>query len=187
MTAILLLLSLPVLAGRPLIVPALNLAICWKLSSLTQSAGNLLSLDFAGILRDYTPEFICCNMLALNSGTTVKNNYDFLSKLENSNSNFAKYLSGLIEGDGTIHVPKTERSNKGILNYPSIQIVFHLKDLPLALIIQKELGHGSISKKKGLNAYIYTINNYEGVILVVSLLNGNMKTNKIYSLYKLID
>jgi len=182
-TAILLLLSLPVLAGA--IVPAINLAICWKLSSLTQSAGNLLSLDLTGILRDYTPEFICCNMLSV--GNFSKNNSYFLSKLVNSNSHFSKYLSGLIEGDGTIHVPKTERSHKGILNYPSIQIVFHLKDLPLALIIQKELGHGSISKKKGLNAYIYTINNSEGVLLVVSLLNGNMKTNKIYSLYKLID
>lgn len=53
---------------------------------------------------------------------------------------------------GTIHVPKTERSDKGNLNYPSIQIVFHLKDLPLALLIQKEIGHGSIHRKKGVNA-----------------------------------
>jgi len=46
-TAILLLLSLPVLAGKLKIVPALNLAICWKhfLNSYilfeSQSAGNL--------------------------------------------------------------------------------------------------------------------------------------------------
>jgi hypothetical protein len=50
---------------------------------------------------------------------------------------FSFYLTGLIEGDGTIVVPKTERSIKGRLNYPSVQIVFHFKDLPLALIIQK--------------------------------------------------
>ena len=30
----------------------------------------------------------------------------------------------------------------------SIQIVFHLKDLPLALLIQKVLGEGSIARKK---------------------------------------
>jgi len=62
-----------------------------------------------------------------------------------------------------------------------------LKDLPLALLIQKELGHGSISRKKGLNAYIYTVNNFEGVMLLISLLNGKMKTNKILALHSLID
>ncbi|TVY50279.1 putative intron-encoded endonuclease aI4, partial [Lachnellula cervina] len=94
-----------------------------------------------------------------------------LPKTAKYNTHFAQYLTGLIEGDGTIHVPKTERSIKGTLNYPSIQIVFHLKDLPLALLIQKELGHGSLSKKKGANAYIYTVNNLDGLILLVSLLN----------------
>ena len=54
----------------------------------------------------------------------------------------------MIEGDGSIIVPKTERSIKGRINYSSIQIVFHLKDLPLALMIQKEIKNGSISKKK---------------------------------------
>ena len=72
---------------------------------------------------------------------------------------FFSYLTGLIEGDGSIIVPKTERSNKGKLNYPSIQIAFDSRDLPLALIIQKELGFGSISKTKGVNAYRLTINN----------------------------
>jgi heme/copper-type cytochrome/quinol oxidase subunit 1 len=54
-TAWLLLISLPVLAGR-LIVPALNLAVCWKLLK-GQSAGNLIN-GLLKILRDYTPEFI---------------------------------------------------------------------------------------------------------------------------------
>jgi len=104
-----------------------------------------------------------------------------------NNLPFAAYLTGLIEGDGTIVVPKTLRSPKGKLNYPAIQIVFHLKDLPLALLIQKELGFGSLSKKKGINAYILTINNYEGLILTINLINGNMRTPKINSLYNLID
>ena len=69
----------------------------------------------------------------------------------------------------------------------SIQIVFHLKDLPLALLIQKELGVGSLSRKKGVNAYILTINSYEGILLIISLINGKMRTPKIYSLNALID
>ena len=104
-----------------------------------------------------------------------------------NNLPFSTYLAGLIEGDGTIIVPKTERSAKGVLNYASVQIVFHLKDLPLALIIQKVLGEGSLAKKKGVNAYILTISSYKGLVLIVSLLNGNMRTPKIESLYKLID
>lgn len=102
-------------------------------------------------------------------------------------NNFAYYLTGLIEGDGSIIVPDLVRSAKGKLNYPSIQIVFHLKDLPLAMLIQKELGHGSLSKKKGVNAYILTINNIIGLLLIVKLINGKMRTPKIASLNKLIN
>ncbi|PBP16590.1 hypothetical protein BUE80_DR012696, partial [Diplocarpon rosae] len=97
------------------------------------------------------------------------------------------YLTGLIEGDGTIITPKTLRNSQGKLNYPTIQIAFHLKDLPLALLIQKELGLGSLSRKKGVDAYILTINSYKGILLVISLINGNMRTPKIYSLNALID
>lgn len=179
-TAVLLLLSLPVLAG--MCVPALNLAICWKelwMFIITLSAGNLLSLNSLRILRDYTPKFVCLYLNKRLYSNSLKNN-DF-------NSNFASYLAGLIEGDGTIIVPKTERSPKGKLNYPSIQIVFDLRDLPLALILQSKINHGSLSKKKGVNAYILTINNFEGLILIANLINGYMRTPKIIALYKLID
>jgi len=179
-TAVLLLLALPVLAGRLNIVPALNLAICWKHFLIenivleSQSAGNLNCLNNLGILREYTPEIICCNSILLSNNTS-------------NNNNFINYLTGLIEGDGTIIVPKFERSSKGKLNYPSIQIVFHLKDLPLALLIQKILGYGSLIRKKGKNAYILYINDKKGILNLTSLLNGNMRTPKIYSLFKLID
>ncbi len=184
-TAVLLLLALPVLAGI-LIVPALNSAICWKLFYLineTQSAGNLFDLNLIGILRDYTPELICCNILPL----TQENKNNKLNYKDLSDLKISSYLAGLIEGDGTIIVPKTDRSAKGKINYPSIQIVFHLKDLPLALMIQKELKLGSISRKKGVNAYILTINSIEGLLLLTSIINGNMRTPKIYALLNLID
>lgn len=62
-------------------------------------------------------------------------------------------MAGLIEGDGSIIVPKKERSDKGKLYSPSVQIVFDARDLPLAVMIQKELGFGTLSKTKGSNAY----------------------------------
>lgn len=103
------------------------------------------------------------------------------------NDNFFFYLSGLIEGAGTILVPKSERSNKGKLYYPSIQISFDSRDFPLALIIQKNLGFGSISKTKGVNSYRLTINNYDDLIYIVKALNGKLRTVKINDFYLLID
>ena len=122
-TAVLLLLSLPVLAGKLEIVPALNLAICWKLwyINFTQSAGNLLSLHLLGLFRDYTPEFICCIVFAIYCKVFFKNttcqkvlynkhslkHYTSHALFEcNTNTEFSHYIAGLIEGDGTIHVPK---------------------------------------------------------------------------------
>lgn len=179
-TAVLLLLSLPVLAGK--FLPALNLAICWEelwIFIIALSAGNFLNLNLLSILRDNTPKLVCLYLNKRLFSNSLKNN-DF-------NSSFASYLAGLIEGDGTIVVPKTERSTKGKLNYPSIQIIFDLRDLPLALIIQSKINHGSISRKKGVNAYVLTINNFEGLILIANLINGYMRTPKINALYKLID
>lgn len=184
-TAILLLLSLPVLAGNLYIVPALNLANCWELlyiNRITQSAGNLIDLNLLGLFRDYTPELIYCLNIPLRAPLRAP----FVLQNNKNLFKFSYYLTGLIEGDGTIIVPKTERSIKGRLNYPSIQIVFHLKDLPLALLIQKNLGHGTISRKKGVNAYILTINNIEGLILIVHLINGKLRTPKIYAFQNLI-
>jgi len=119
-------------------------------------------------------ELTCCSNLVVSGDRRHK-------------SNFSYYLTGLIEGDGTIIVPKTERSVKGKINYPSLKICFHLKDLPLALLIQKNIGHGSINKKKGANAYIFTINNFEGLVFITQLINGKFRTPKIYALNDLID
>lgn len=172
------------LAGITYEVPALNLAICWKhflpIIVESQSAGNLLDYTLLEILREYTPEIICCNCALISTKITNLNHLTIDYK-------FNSYLTGLIEGDGCIHVPITERSLKGKLNYPSIHIAFHLKDLPLALLVQKNLGFGSIVRRKGVNAYYLIINDNKGIISMVNLLNGNMRTPKIYNLYNLIN
>ena len=189
-TAVLLLLSLPVLAGKQ-ILPALNLSNCWeKLYCLTLSAETLISVPYYLFFRDYKTKFMCYKFYystLRSSSASLDRNAKNSQNKESFNPKLASYLAGLIEGDGTIVVPKTERSLKGKLNYASIQLVFDARDLALALIIQKTLGHGSIAKKKGLNAYILTINSNEGMTLLVNLINGYMRTPKIYALHRLID
>jgi hypothetical protein len=203
-TAILLLLALPVLAGTIIlnILPAINLAVYWEKLSKTLSARNVRNLTSLWIFRDNTPEFMCYKLyytyklkienfyyIIKDKNGSLLNNTNNLELIHNNNFNFkfCSYLAGLIEGDGSIYVPKSERSIKGKLNYPCIQIVFNLPDYPLALVILKNLGHGSIARKKGVNAYVLTINNKDGLILLVNLINGYIRTPKIKSLYKLID
>ena len=173
-TAILLLLSLPVLAGE--IVPALNLAVCWNIFeyfylSLIEDNQQVTLMNFMSWwnFNDCAPE------LSISYFTLLTPSY------------LSSYLSGLIEGDGTIVVPKQERSYKGKLNYPSVQIVFQHKDFPLCQVIQKLIGHGSISKKKNSAAYIFTLNNLEGLLAICQLLNGKMRGPKYYQLVLLIE
>ncbi len=146
-------------------------------------------LNHLEILRDYTPKFMDCIALSFILKRKFHNiKVDFNSLYEAKlNPDFAYYLAGLIEGDGTIIVPKRERSTRGKLYYPAIQICFDLRDLALALVIQKTLGFGSISRVKGKTCYIFTVNNYEGLIKLVKILNGKLKTVKIHDFHLLID
>lgn len=185
------------------------------LQVLGQSAGNLDgarivlpaprtgagSQENLGILRDYTPKIINENQTGLityelfelvltdklrtvNMGL-IKNKIK--EKDPQQQSPFAYYLAGLIEGSGSLQIPKTERSPKGKINFPSIQIAFDSRDLPLALIIQKELGLGSIKKTKGVNGYRLTINNYEGKIKKICILTDKFRTVKLHDLNRLIQ
>ena len=56
----------------------------------------------------------------------------------------ANYLAGLIEGDGSIIVPKTIRNQKGKLLYPKVKITFVDKDAPLAIKIKEVIGAGTL-------------------------------------------
>lgn len=91
------------------------------------------------------------------------------------------YLSGLIEGDGNIYIPKDMKG------HPSISFCLNTKDLPLYLLIQKEIKHGNIYKIKGKNGYEYNITNLEGIVIIINIINGLMRTKKILKLYELID
>lgn len=200
-TAILLLLALPVLAGKSYfvnylnIVPALNLAVCWKhffdfnFFVESQSAGNFIFFNIFRILREYTPEMICCNNIFFNSNIKryySDQNFNFLD----NEYKFNTYLTGLFEGDGKVFIPNYKQS---IRFSPVIQIEFHLKDLPLASLIQEKLGFGIIKDKKEVYGYYKPYEahalHFEAldVIPFINIINGNMRTPKISSIYSLID
>jgi Cytochrome C and Quinol oxidase polypeptide I len=207
-TAFLLLFSLPVFAGDPskIIAPA-NPAICWDLSPQSrQSAGKRFSIEYA-ILRDYTPEvvngFCPVSSFCFASPNTppvcpgaplAPGGPKDLAEHKRTFTDcalFGSYLAGLIEGDGTVIVPRAKRNAQGLLCYPSIEICFHAKDVPLALMIQKNLislhATASLQKKKGSNAYTLCIHDLHGMRITFFLINGFMRTPKINALHRLID
>lgn len=98
------------------------------------------------------------------------------------------YLAGYIEGDGYIGVPiyPGERFKSGRLKYPTIQISFPTKDLPLAQLFLTIIGEGSLLKKKGVNAYILTFNNKESILFIAKAIRNYMRTPKLNSLNELL-
>jgi LAGLIDADG endonuclease len=194
-TAILLLLALPVLAG--IFVPALNLAVCWESFSylnleiwynLCEMKVNMLSYIETSMMK----YFEGYQQVTFKNYMSEWNLNDCAPELsiDSMISPFVcigSYLAGLIEGDGTIIVPTQQRSEKGKVNFASIQIVFQNKDFPLLMLLCQVIRHGSISKKKKSAAYIYIINNLEGLIYLANLMNGKWRGSKYFQFSKLID
>lgn len=106
-----------------------------------------------------------------------------------SESFFDTYLAGYIEGDGYIGAPEFfgERFKSGRLKFPTIQIRFPLKDVPLAQLFLHKIGVGSLLRKKGVNAYVLTINNKESILNIIDRVYPWMRTPKINSLNKIIS
>lgn len=120
----------------------------------------------------------------------VKNNKNYKSNFDiepSSSSLLGSYLAGLIEGDGSIIVPKTVRNQKGRLLYPVVKITFVEKDAPLALKIQEIIGGGTLVHPKHSNYVDLLFQDLASIQKIAVLLNGNMRTPKIEALHRLID
>jgi hypothetical protein len=181
-----------ILAG--ITMPALTLANCWKnllfrlISRKLFLNSNLNDTFWKNVL--FKLEIINKYIKFINKNPNrffrdymlkAIKNYNNYTTYKGNSKNLGSYLAGLIEGDGSIYIPKDNK------NASRIRIAFNSKDLPLALIIQKNLNGGNIYKKKGKNAYTYEISDIKNLIKLVDLVNGNMRTPKIVQLYKLID
>lgn len=92
---------------------------------------------------------------------------------------FNIWLTGLIEGDGTIVTPDSEK------NYPHIQIAFNKKDKTLALRIIAIIGAGTWIEDNSVIRL--TWRGKENLLNLIDRINGHMRTPKILRLHKLID
>jgi len=106
--------------------------------------------------------------------------------LERASNSLNTYLTGLFEGDGHIWIPNISY-NYSKKHNPRFCITFHLKDKPLAEKLLQSIGYGFIRIKLKENACVLTVSPLKGLIYVIQLLNGNMRTPKIHQLHSLID
>lgn len=74
------------------------------------------------------------------------------------------YLAGLIDGDG--HFSKARQ----------LVIVFSSPDAFLAYYLKENLGYGNVKKVKDKNAYLLIVSNKEGMLRVINLINGKLRT-----------
>jgi hypothetical protein len=98
------------------------------------------------------------------------------------NNFYGPYLTGLIEGDGSIII-----SDKTKL----IRIVFNIKDKPLALFLHSQINKDTeigkiIYPQKG-NYLLWEITKYEDLIFIINLTNGYYRTPKLEAFHRLID
>lgn len=99
-------------------------------------------------------------------------------------NNLGPYLTGLIEGNGTISVSKKEL---GKYKYkPSISIIFNKKDKPLCKYLINLTKCGIINKEKG-NYFIWQINKLSEFYIILSLTNGYYRTPKYEGYLRAIE
>ena len=81
-----------------------------------------------------------------------------------NNEQLGHYLAGLIDGDG--HFSKAQQ----------LVITFSSPDAFLAYYLKERLGYGNVRKVKDKNAYLLIVSNKNGMLNVINLINGKLKT-----------
>jgi len=80
---------------------------------------------------------------------------------------FGYFLAGLIEGDGWF-------------GFNQLHIIFSDRDISLAYLIKKRIGHGNVYKIKDKKAVRYICKNYNGLKTILYLINGKLLSSKKY-------
>lgn len=120
-------------------------------------------------------------------------------------SDLNSYLAGLFEGDGHIilsgkedfsvddkddkEVPDITKNVNAKYQFKKviIGITFNIKDLPLCNHLKMIIGHGWIRIKSKENACVLTLHTDSGVLKFVELINGYLRSPKLYKFNLVVD
>lgn len=98
-----------------------------------------------------------------------------------NNEEFSYYIAGLWEGDG--HLVCISKKTK----YFTFCITFSKNDEILANYVLSFIGYGYLRYKIKENAIVLTIGNKKGLLNIINILNGKLRTPKLYKFNLLID
>jgi hypothetical protein len=162
------------------------IAIVTKLKQRSQSAGNFIYISSeewkarSPHMSSFYPELNSMNERTsetLRYSSTMPNVTEHIKKISihvpthlrpESDNDFGHYLAGLIDGDG--HFSKALQ----------LVIAFNELDASLAYFIKEKLGYGNIYKVKNKKAIILVISNRTGLLKVLNLINGKIRSkNKL--------
>lgn len=101
------------------------------------------------------------------------------------NSSFGSYLAGLWEGDGHIWIPVSTHAPSGKKYTPHFSISFADSEYPLVLKLKFLIG-GTIRHKRDNHTYVLTVTSISGLITIIHLINGYLRTPKIAKFNNLI-
>ena len=128
-----------------------------KLKQKSKSAGNILNIT------DGTSETLRDGIVDSEHVKIISDHVPKHLKPLN-NEQLGHYLAGLIDGDG--HFSKIKQ----------LVIVFSFSDAFLAYYIKRKLAYGTVRKIKDKNAYLLIISKKEGILNVLNLINGKLRT-----------
>jgi hypothetical protein len=108
------------------------------------------------------------------------NDYKVNNNIEvfKNNNNLGYYLAGLLEGDGHISLPSLAVTTFNRVLNPRIVFTSHANNLAMYAFIQSELGNIGRFQTSGDNAIRYIIGDVKGIMTLVNLMHGKLRTPK---------
>jgi hypothetical protein len=104
----------------------------------------------------------------------LKNNI----KVFKNNNNIGYYLAGLLEGDGHISLPSLGITTLNRVLNPRIVFTSHINNLGMYAFIQSELGNIGRFQISSDKVIRYIIGDIKGIMLLVNLMHGKLRTPK---------
>ena len=105
-----------------------------------------------------------------------KNNHN--TTVFNKENELGHYLAGLLEGDGHISLPYLGSTTLNRILNPRIVFTSHKNNLGMYTFLQSELGNIGRFQSTGDNIIRYIIGDMKGIIYIINLIHGKLRTPK---------